>query len=517
MAPEQARRGRADARTDIFALGAVMFEMASGRKALEGDRPAPALAGSNAVLNGVIGRCLKIAPVERWQSAAELIGELKRIGMGGRWKIRAWMAVVAAVAVLVAGVWVFRATRPATAAVEQVLYSFTGRDGDGAHAAAAVARGENGHLYGTNSHGGRFGKGAIYELRPTGPAGVGHEAQWTEIVIYSFTGGSDGNDPFAMLTAGEHGELYGVTQRGGSFGKGTVFQLAPGASGAWIQRVVHQFAGRPDGINPRPDLILGKNGALYGTTADGGLPGGDEGFGTVFELAPPSTPGGEWKEQVLYRFTGANGDGANPFGNVVWGADGSLYGTTFGGPTGPGSVYRLSPPADPEGAWTETVLRRFALNSDEGRSPVGDLAMGADGTVYGTAQWGGISENGVVFSLQRPESGVGDWKFTVLHRFTSHIGDAAEPTSGVLIGADGSLYGTTVKGGTWGNGAVYRLTPGRGQWTETVLYSFTGQQGDGAGPQCIGRLLLEGRALYGTTEVGGRFNLGTVFKLTLPR
>ncbi len=144
------------------------------------------------------------------------------------------------------------------------------------------------------------------------------------------------------------------------------------------------------------------------------------------------------------------------------------------------------------------------------------MTVGKNGQLYGTTQWGGISRNGIVFELDPPVTAGGDWTYSILHRFTSHIADGAEPTAGLVIAQDGTLYGTTIKGGAWGNGVVYKLTFGRGMWTETVLYSFTGHNGDGAGPQCVGRLVLvPGEGLYGTTEVGGSSNLGTVFKFPL--
>lgn len=121
----------------------------------------------------------------------------------------------------------------------------------------------------------------------------------------------------------------------------------------------------------------------------------------------------------------------------------------------------------------------------------------------------------MVYQLRPPETAGGVWSYSVLHKFTSHIGDGAEPASGLVAGKKGELYGVTVKGGPWGNGTVFKLTPEAGSWTETVLYGFTGQNGDGASPECLGHLLFDGKALYGSTGFGGASHAGTIFKLPL--
>jgi uncharacterized repeat protein (TIGR03803 family) len=516
MAPEQIARGKVDARADIFALGAVIFEMASGEKALGEAR---SQAKIPAALKLVVDRCLRISPEERWQTAGDLITGLNRIetSTAARSGTYAWIAA-GAIAILAAGVWVFRATHRPAAAVEQVVYSFTGQNGDGAKASASVMRAKNGRFYGATTRGGAFGKGAVYELKRPAAAG----SQWAESVVYSFRGTGDGSDPISMLTEGPNGQLYGIAAIAGGSNQGAVFELMPPAvtDGNWTERVLHSFARQDgDGILPRPDLAIGRNGVLYSATLYGGIPL-EDGRGTVFQLTPPASPGNAWEEKVLYRFSGANGDGSYPYSNVVPGPDGAIYGTTFNGSSGPGTIYKLSPPEDAEGNrdghWTETILHQFTGTDGDGRSPVGDLAFGKGGALYGTTQWGGISGNGTVWELKPSQSAAGGWTYSVLHRFTSHIGDGAEPTSGILVGENGNLYGTTTKGGTWGNGTVYQMTLTRGAWSEAILHSFTGNDGDGGIPGCLGRLVFDRGALFGTTEAGGTSNAGTVFKVTLP-
>jgi uncharacterized repeat protein (TIGR03803 family) len=127
----------------------------------------------------------------------------------------------------------------------------------------------------------------MFQLRP--PARIGEA--WTETVLYSFAGGSEGANPAAGLVIGPDGSLYGTTQYGGSSNLGTVFRLrSPAKAGkAWTETVLHSFAGGSDGANPVAGLVIGPNGALYGTTTLGGVPytcGLGPGCGTVFEVTP---------------------------------------------------------------------------------------------------------------------------------------------------------------------------------------------------------------------------------------
>jgi len=135
---------------------------------------------------------------------------------------------------------------------------------------------QNGVLYGIANAGGVSGYGVVYSLTMQGK-------KWTENLLWSFSGGSDGAYPVGTLTPGTNGVLYGVTQ-GGFLGKGTVFALAPPSSGAkrWTKTVLYVFAGGADGWGPQGSVALGSGGALYGTT----YAGGSGNFGTVFQLTP---------------------------------------------------------------------------------------------------------------------------------------------------------------------------------------------------------------------------------------
>jgi uncharacterized repeat protein (TIGR03803 family) len=155
---------------------------------------------------------------------------------------------------------------------------------------------------------------------------------------------------------------------------------------------LHSFGKHHDGGDPLGGLIIDTRGVLYGTTAGGG----DSGFGTVFELSPPSAGETRWTETVLYSFTGGINDGATPTGGVIMDPNGVLYGTTCcGGGVGygAGTVFKLSPPAAGETQWTETVLHSFTGGNDGGL-PTGDLIMDSNGALYGMTAGSGNSSCG---------------------------------------------------------------------------------------------------------------------------
>ncbi len=159
------------------------------------------------------------------------------------------------------------------------------------------------------------------------------------------------------------------------------------------EQVIYSFQGGSDGANPRASLIFGSNGELYGTTYGGGTSNG----GTVFQLAPATTGSG-WTETVLHNF-GSGSDGDLPFASLILGSNGDLYGTTYGGGTSNGgTVFQLSPPISFGGSWTEAVLHNFGSGSDGGL-PYASLIFGSNRELYGTTYGGGTSSVGTVFKI----------------------------------------------------------------------------------------------------------------------
>jgi uncharacterized repeat protein (TIGR03803 family) len=209
-------------------------------------------------------------------------------------------------------------------------------------------------------------------------------------------------------------------------------------------------------------------------------------------------------ESTLYSFTGAS-DGGNPLSSLVMDAAGNLYGTTFvGGAYGAGEVYELTPVSD---GWKETVLYNFTGGLDGADPYYADVIFDGAGNLYGTTVQGGTFNQGTVFKLTPTGNG---WSESVLYSFAGGK-DGAWPYAGLIFSPAGNLYGTTSIGGVYSSGTVFELTPGAdGQWTESVIHTFNGK--DGVSP--LGGLVFDkaGR-LYGVTQGGGAHNAGAVFQL----
>jgi uncharacterized repeat protein (TIGR03803 family) len=335
---------------------------------------------------------------------------------------------------------------------ETVLYSFHGSP-DGAWPAGNVIRDAAGNLYGVTNGGGEGCSqcGTVFKLSPAG----------IETVLYSFKGGTDGYQPIGGLVRDAAGNLYGVTTAGGSpkcyfdFGCGTIFKVDSSGN----ETVLYAFAEPPDASNPEAGLIRDDDGNLYGTTFVGGdascnSPYGSEGCGAVFELNPSGV------ESVLYRFTG-EADGALP-GSGGYGltrdATGNLYGTTSAGGDLSCIVGILTGcgtvfKIDPSGV--ETTLYAFAGGGNRGKYgaiPNAGLILDPAGNLYGTAEADGAFDEGTMFRLDQSGNLTGHYSFT---GGTS----GGLPLAGLLRDGQGNLYGTTQDGGTYAYGTVFKLTP----------------------------------------------------------
>jgi uncharacterized repeat protein (TIGR03803 family) len=267
--------------------------------------------------------------------------------------------------------------------------------------------------------------------------------------------------------------------------------LLAGVAAASAQSIdltgLHQFTVTDnDGVSPYSELILGADGGLYGTTRSGGT----NFLGTVFRMNPDGS-----QFTVIHHF-GNGSDGMVPYGGVIQGVDGFLYGTTyFGGTNDDGTIFKLS-----TNGLNYSILYHFSGSAD-GSNPWDGLIQGLDGALYGTT-WLVL---GAVFKIDTNGN-----NFTVLHAFTSSP-DAAEPQGSLVQAGNGMLYGTTTSGGTNFLGTVFQINPNGSNYS--VIHSFNGSS-DGSSPD---RGLMIGRDgwLYGTTVDGGNSSAesGTVFKL----
>jgi uncharacterized repeat protein (TIGR03803 family) len=391
-----------------------------------------------------------------------------------------------------------------------LIHYFTGRDG--AYPMAGLTWDQAGNLYGTTMEGGDVqacpqpggGCGTVFKLSK-------HGASWTLTPLFLFNGYSAGAWPFARVTFGPDGALYGTTAGVYQVDQcpphcGTVFRLTPPARNcaashcSWTQKVLYEFDGQVGG-KPRGPVTFDSAGNLYSTTSQGGA-----GCGIVFQM---TRSGGQWTFATLYDFLDGQ-DGCLPYSGVVIDHAGNLYGTaTQAGLPGFnwGTVYALSPS---DAGWIETTLYQFQ-NQADGFGPYGGLIFDTAGNLVGTTASGGSDlYGGTVFELT---PGGANWNYNFAFNLPSlGIQGSGGPSDTLLQDAAGNLYGTTFSEGTHGYGSVFKLTPSNGNWIYTDLYDFTGGS-DGAHP--AGGVVMDAAGnLFGTTSAAGGPGKGTIFEIT---
>lgn len=367
--------------------------------------------------------------------------------------------------------------QPYAEAAYDILHEFGVSSVDGANPSAGLIS-VKGTLYGTTNRGGAYHRGTVFSITKSGQ----------ETVLHSFGASRDGSYPTARLLE-VNGALYGTTSGGGSNGVGTVFVVTKNGK----ETVLHDFGGSGDGAQPLAELI-NVDGLLYGTTYTGGKFCGGRACGTIFSIATNGT------EKVLYNFGKKVDDAAGPVaglldvGGILYGT--SSYGGKYGGEFGGGTVFSVST------AGKERVLYSFGGGGvNDGKNPSSTLIY-LNGELYGTTQAGGsYGDSGTVFSVT-----LGGAE-KVIHSFSYYSKtDGAFPNAG-LNDVKGLLYGTTPRGGAKGAGTVFSITTS-GQ--EKLLHSF--RAGGGENPQA--GLLGVGATLYGTTYGGVREHHGNIFSLT---
>ena len=341
--------------------------------------------------------------------------------------------------------------------------------------------------------------GDIFGTAPS-EAGVAKTRGPKLTTLVSFTG-ADGAEPGASLIADAAGDLFGTASAGGADGDGTVFEIAKTRHGySSAPATLVSFSGS-DGATPDGSLITDAAGDLFGTTFQGGA----EGDGTVFEIAR-TRHGYASAPKTLASFSGA--DGAGPDGSLIADAAGNLFGTTAedGGDT-LGTVFEI---AKTRHGYASTPTTLASFEDDDGSTPNGSLIIDAAGDLFGTTQDGGANEVGTVFEIIRYPNGLYDGKPVTLVSFTG--ADGNDPQGDLITDAAGDLFGTTLAGGTDGDGTVFEIVKQGGFYatTPTTLVNFTGA--DGQAP--AGSLIADAAGdLFGTTDEGGANGLGTVFEI----
>jgi uncharacterized repeat protein (TIGR03803 family) len=286
-------------------------------------------------------------------------------------------------------------------------------------------------------------------------------------------------------------------------------QSTPGLEAKF--QTLHAFAGAPsDGSYPYGPLMFDRSGNLFGTTLEGGSstdPTCSElGCGTLFELQPKNS---KWKESLLYSFTASTGY-PGPTGPIVFDSHGNLLGTQgeAGSPCGCGAAYELSRVS---GVWTQIVLHTFTGGTTDGAYPDSGLIGDKAGNFYGITVDGGSANSGTFFELS--PSGDGGYTYSIVYQFASSNGeDAGGPYGPLSMDSHGNIYGTSESGGLYGYGAVFKLAPSETGWTESVIFNLTDDYGNY--PQAYGVVPDDAGNLYGTTTYGGPYAVGTVYELS---
>jgi hypothetical protein len=403
--------------------------------------------------------------------------------------------------------------RPAQGQTETVLYNFCSQPNcsDGGVPGSGLTF-HGGNLYGTTLYDGVVtASGNVFELSPNGSGG------WTETVLYPFSCTDSGQDcpdggaPASSVIFDSKGNLYGTTSEGGNdncgttVGCGVAFELSPVGAG-WAETRLYAFCSGPvsdpcqGGWYPGGSLVMDASGNLYGTDGSGdfelspsagvwteqlithnpssaltmdaagnifGLAPNNAGQQTVFELSPNGEGG--WNSSVIYTFTSV------PKGDNLWSPlaidrAGNFYGTiseisSRGKPVG-GSVYKILLLYS---EWTKQTIYTFLASDSEpdGNEPTGSLVLDSLGNIYGTTFQGGANNEGTVFELSPPLSGL-LYKEKLLWSFNGT--DGSQPNGGLIFDGEGNLYGMTSGGGSTGNGVAFEVT-GITPTTATVLSS----------------------------------------------
>ena len=368
---------------------------------------------------------------------------------------------------------------------QSTAYSFPGGSGGG-QPNSGLSQGSDGFFYGVSASGGVNGFGTFYRFNPS-------SQQFTS--LYSFGGiATDGRTPQSGLTQACDGDWYFPTTSGGLNNSGTFSKI----TSAGVESVLYSFgatsidAANPQGLTIDTTSCPNPTPIFYGTSTSGGV----NGAGTIFSITSDRV------KNVLYSFGASATDGATPLAGLARGSDGNFYGTTSGGGEyGYGTFFKY----DPRTPHVISLLHSFGGTAADGQYPDQKPLQGADGNFYGTTSAGGSNGVGIIYKII-PTSGAE----TVFYTFRGGTTDGATPSSRLKIGADGNFYGLTFSGGYFNDGTFYQITPAG---VLRLLYSFAGvDSADGAMPDASLLQASDG-FWWGTTVSGGTSGQGTIFSI----
>jgi uncharacterized repeat protein (TIGR03803 family) len=406
---------------------------------------------------------------------------------------------------------------------------------------SSFVQASNGKLYG-NNEGGAFGAGVIFSFDPAtqqlvtlkdldsanGSFPMGNLVQASDGKLYGMTNsggaanlgvifsfdpgsntyqklkdfnGTDGAHPEGSLTQGDDGKLYGMTFDGGPNAAGVIFSFDPATS---TYTVLRNF-GTPDGVNPHGSLLKANDGKFYGMTYFSNNESAfGRGGGVIFSFDPVTSGYMVLKELDIAT------DGGRPFGTLIQGSTGLLYGVTSelstaderDPPNGYGTIFSINPT-------TAAFTKLHDFNNTDGASPRGSVVEAA-GKLYGMTFSGGTANNGVIFSFDLSAG-----EYSKLSDLQGVYGSSGTP----LLAADGNLYGMTndggvaqrVSGGVGHEGYIFSINPGTGNIAELAALG-TNETGTGIADNPV---QATNGLLYGMTTNGGSNGAGVIFSFDL--
>ncbi|MCX8513946.1 MAG: hypothetical protein ORN24_00075 [Burkholderiales bacterium] len=371
------------------------------------------------------------------------------------------------------------------------LYPFAG--GSGLFVETPLMQANDGNLYGTSTSGGGYGSGTIFKISLTG----------TKTLIYNFgQNQTDAAYPRAGLIQLSDNYLYGTSSAGGnpnaceSNGCGAIYKISLTGQN---EQIIYAFESRSTGNTPLGGVTYNDHdGFLYGTASAGGIncaeSGSQIGCGIVFKIKPDGSD-----YAVVHQFAGGNNDGQQPEGNLIVATNGVLYGiTSNGGTNNVGTIYKI------ESNGNEAIVYSFESGSD-GAYPGAGLIQASDGNLYGTTNYGGYANQGVVYKFD-----LNNQQETVIKTFMGG-NDGANPNCTLVQANNGLLYGTTIQGGaaatgTHNSGTIFAIALDGTYYQVLALFN----QINGSFPYA-GLVQASNNLFYGTSSQGSTYFEGNVF------